>query len=68
MSNYPIVTMRLLIQFNIIAYIDPNFIYVNSFFSDLGGNLQQYGDFTWRLSDCEELVAPSEKVFRQKCD
>jgi hypothetical protein len=20
------------------------------------GNLQEYGDFTWRVSDCEELV------------
>ena len=22
-----------------------------------GGNLQECGDFTWRVSDCEELVA-----------
>jgi len=21
-----------------------------------GGNLQEYGDFTWSVSDCEELV------------
>ena len=20
------------------------------------GNLQEYGDFTWKVSDCEELV------------
>jgi len=32
MSNYPIVTMRLLIQFNIIVYIDPNFMYVKTLF------------------------------------
>ena len=25
-----------------------------------GGNLQEYGDYTWRVSDCEELVG----VFR----
>ena len=25
-------------------------------------------DFTWKVSDCEELVVPSEGVYRQKCD
>ena len=26
------------------------------------------GDFTWRVSDCEELVVPSDGVSRHKCD
>jgi len=25
-------------------------------------------DFTWRVSDCEELVVPSEETSRQKWD
>ncbi|SVB10182.1 uncharacterized protein METZ01_LOCUS163036 [marine metagenome] len=37
--------MRLLIQFNIIAYIDPNFIFVKSFFSYLDGEVS-YSNFT----------------------
>jgi hypothetical protein len=24
------------------------------------GNLKEYGDFSWRVSGCEELVAPPE--------
>ena len=31
-----------------------------------GGVLQVYGDFTWRQSDCEELVVPSDGASRQK--
>ena len=32
-------------------------MYVKTFISELdGGNLQECGDFTWRVSDCEELV------------
>ena len=30
-------------------------MYVKTFYSDLEGNLQECGDFTWRVSDCEEL-------------
>jgi len=26
------------------------------------------GEFTWSVSDCEELVVPSEEASRQKCD
>jgi len=25
-------------------------------------------DFTWMVSDCEELVVPSEGVYRHKCN
>ena len=25
-------------------------------------------DFTWMVSDCEELVVPPEEASRQKCD
>ena len=26
----------------------------------LGGDLQECGDFTWRVSDCEELVGVNQ--------
>ena len=45
MSNYPIVTMRLLIQFHIIEYIDPKFHIVKTFFSDLDGEVS-YSNFS----------------------
>ena len=41
-------TNRLSIQFNIIAHSIPNFMYVKTFYTDLEGNLQECGDFTWR--------------------
>jgi len=30
--------------------------------------LQECGDFTWRVSGCEELVVPSDGSSRQKLD
>jgi len=27
----------------------------------LGGDLQECGDFTWRVSDCEELVGVAHR-------
>ena len=49
-------TIRLSNQSDIFEYDRSNFMYVKTFISELdGGNLQECGDFTWRVSDCEEL-------------
>ena len=52
--------MRLPNQSHLIAHVRPNFLYVKTFFSDLGGYFTRIFDFTWRESDCKELVARPE--------
>jgi len=40
-------------------------MYVKVFFSGLEGDFTKIGDFTWRVSDCEELVGhPIEHLGR----
>jgi len=51
-----------------IGHNKSNFMYVKTFSSDLEGRFTRKWDFTWTVSDCEELVPPSEEVFRQKLD
>ena len=48
--------MKLPNKFHLTANNSPNSIYVKTFFSDLEGKFTRIGDFTWRVSDCEELV------------
>ncbi len=42
-------TNRLSIQFDIITHIRPNFIYIKTFWF-------RRGNFTWRVSDCEDSM------------
>jgi len=48
--------MKLPNKSHLTANNSPNSIYVKTFFSDLEGKFTRIGDFTWRVSDCEELV------------
>ena len=47
---------RLSVQSLVIANNRPMFTKCQHLFALGGSNLQESGDFTWRLSDCEELV------------
>ena len=47
--------MKLPNKSHLTANNSPNSIYVKTFFSDLEGKFTRIGDFTWRVSDCEEL-------------
>ena len=47
---------RLSIQYLVIAHNSPNSTFFKTFLSDLEGKFTRKRDFTWRVSDCEELV------------
>jgi len=50
----------------LINFLDPNFTKdYQSFLSNVNLFYTKKG-FTWRLSDCEELVAPTEEASRHK--
>ena len=36
-------------------------IIITQYIPRFGGVLQECGDFTWRVSDCEELVGPPDR-------
>ena len=59
--------MKLPNKSHLTANNSPNSIYVKTFFSDLEGKFTRIGDFTWRVSDCEELSGGYSQEMMDSC-